>query len=135
MDRLIAEMTAHRDADLVLCYGDGVAYQYDRSHIVDYGSEYWNKCAAYIGSPIALAINEARIDLVRRNYGEGLLLDVGIGAGEFISRRNASGAITHGIDVNKSAIEWLEKNGLLARYGEEYLATNHVGRARAYPNA
>lgn len=104
-------MPAERDADLMLCRHNGVAYQVDRHHRVEYAAEYWNKCAAYEGEEIAQKINSGRVALVSRHIGSNRVLDVGIGSGEFIKNRPN----TFGIDVNAVALDWLKTNGLLAK--------------------
>lgn len=111
MDRFIAFMPAERDADLMLCRHNGVAYQVDRNQRVEYAVQYWNKCAAYEGEEIAQKINAGRVALVNRHIGANRVLDVGIGSGEFIKNRPN----TFGIDVNAVALDWLKTNGLLAK--------------------
>lgn len=98
MDELIS--------DLLIC--DGYAVQADRSVSVPYDAAYFDKCAGKDQSTIADAINECRVSLVSRHYGDGEMLDVGIGSGEFVRRRPR----TYGFDVNPVAIEWLHRNDL-----------------------
>ena len=59
LDRFIAAMPAEADGDLMLCRENGVAYQADRSHIVNYDEQYFDKCRSYEGAEIAKAINAA----------------------------------------------------------------------------
>lgn len=58
---------------------------------------------------------QARVDFVNRHFG-GTVVDVGIGSGAFIDRRNAAGAgerpTTFGFDVNPVAVAWLEARSL-----------------------
>lgn len=116
MDRFIAAMPAEADGDLMLCTAFGVAYQKDQTDLVDYGEDYWNKCAGYEGQEIATKINAGRVALVNRHVGEARVVDIGIGSGEFIrSRPN-----TRGFDVNPVAVDWLKKNNCLARDLSEY---------------
>lgn len=110
MDRFIAQLDAEDDDDLMLCRAHGVAYQKDRSHVVAYDADYFNKCLGYEDQDIARKINDGRIALVNRYLGGGRVLDVGIGSGEFIKRRGN----TFGHDVNAVAIAWLRREGLLA---------------------
>jgi hypothetical protein len=96
---------AQPDADLLLLLDAGMAYQIDQTVTVPYDGEYFNKCAAYEGQAIANAINAGRAALVARHYGDGLLLDVGVGSGEFVKTRPN----TLGYDVNPVAIKWLKE--------------------------
>lgn len=112
MDRFIQSMPAQEDGDLMLCAANGVAYQKDQTHIVNYDAEYYDKCKNYEGREIAKKINAGRIALVQKHFGDGLAVDVGIGSGEFIKNRPE----TYGRDINPVAIEWLKRNDLWARY-------------------
>lgn len=107
MDRFISQFPAQVDGDLKLCLKDGVAYQADRSHIIQYDETYWNKCAGYEDSEIALKINRGRIGFVECFY-RGDVLDIGIGCGEFIKKRPG----TFGYDINPVAVKWLIEQGL-----------------------
>jgi hypothetical protein len=108
VDRFIATFPRLPDKDLMICEEYGVAYQANRSHIVNYDAAYYDKCLAYEGLPIADRINASRIELVEKHFGCGAVLDTGIGSGEFIRRREN----TYGRDVNPVAIEWLKRNDL-----------------------
>lgn len=110
MDRFISSMPAIEDGDLMLCLSDGIAYQRDRSHIICYDEPYYAKCASYEDQEIARKLNAGRIALVKRHYGAGKVVDIGIGSGEFIKKRGN----TMGRDVNPVAIEWLKRNDLWA---------------------
>jgi hypothetical protein len=116
MDRLIANLQAITDDDLMLCLDAGIAYQADRQHVVNYDAAYFDKCAGYEGQEIAQRINQARVELVGRHYGGGRVADVGIGSGEFIKSRPN----TWGHDVNPVAIEWLKRNDLWAQRLDEF---------------
>jgi hypothetical protein len=104
-------MKGEVDGDLMLCRADGVAYQIDRGHLVNYDAAYYSKCAGYDGQPIADAINAGRVALVNRHVGNRPVVDIGIGSGEFIRQR---GGETYGHDVNPVAIEWLNRQDLRA---------------------
>lgn len=116
MDKFIASFKAEEDGDLMLCRDNGVAYQRDMSNLVAYDDEYYNKCRSYEDQEIALKINAGRIALVARNFGLGPVLDVGIGSGEFIKKRQN----TYGLDINPVAIEWLKRNDLWAERLSEF---------------
>lgn len=116
MDRFIATAPdAVRDADLYLSAARGVAWQADRSHLVNYDADYYDKCRSYEASEIAERINAGRLALVERFHGQRDVLDVGIGSGDFIKRRPR----TLGYDVNPVAIEWLKRQDLWATPDEE----------------
>lgn len=102
MDRFVERFAYQSDNDLNICFMDGVAYQADRQNIIQYDGDYWNKCAGYEDSEIALKLNKGRIDFVDAHY-KGEVLDIGVGCGEFIKKRPQ----TYGYDINPKAIEWL----------------------------
>lgn len=135
MDRIIAGFAAEPDGDLMLCIAEGVAWQRDMSVSAAYDETYFNKCASYEGKEIALAINTGRVALVRKHFGDGPLLDVGIGSGEFIRER---GDLTYGFDVNPKAIAWLKRRGDWSDDFEEFKAftfwdvIEHVEEPEAY---
>lgn len=118
MDSLIAAL-ARPDGDLIVCEAAGVAYQADMTVTASYDGEYFDKCDSYRGSSVAKAINRGRVELVARHYCPvGLMVDVGIGSGEFIDARQN----TYGTDVNQAAIEWLRQRDKLASDLMEYPA-------------
>lgn len=88
----------------MLVHHRGIAYQRDMNDgRVAYDRAYFDKCRGYEGQAIAEKINAGRIALVKRFFGDGPVLDVGVGSGEFIRRR----ADTFGFDINPAAKEWL----------------------------
>jgi len=108
-DGIIAQFQSEGDNDLTLCPFDGVAYQTDMKVTASYDEDYFNKCAGYEDKEIALKINAGRIAMVNEYAGADVnVLDVGIGSGEFIKKRQH----TFGFDVNPVAVEWLESCGL-----------------------
>lgn len=105
MDRFIATFPAQIDGDLALCPAEGVAYQRDMRHPVEYNGAYFDKYVGYEDTPISLAINAGRIALVNRHVGSDMgVLDVGIGSGEFVKKRPN----TFGYDINQAAVDWLK---------------------------
>jgi ubiquinone/menaquinone biosynthesis C-methylase UbiE len=74
-----------------------------------YDVNYWNRYREMEETPIGLALNKARFDLVQK-YKPQTLLDVGIGSGAFVKCDPA----WKGTDVNTHALEWLEAEGKLA---------------------
>lgn len=73
-----------------------------------YDAAYFAKYQGYADTAQGRAITQARIDLVARHYGDGPLLDVGIGSGHFVEHRPN----TSGYDVNPAGVRWLEDRGL-----------------------
>jgi hypothetical protein len=118
VDRYIAGLPAEQDADLMLCYQHGIAYQKDCTPGVEYDAAYYAKCQGYEDQAVALAINAGRIALVAKYRGIGQVVDIGIGSGEFVKKRPN----TYGRDVNPVAIEWLKRNDLWADRLEEFEA-------------
>jgi len=111
MDQIIERFEALENRDLMLCLSRGVAYQKDMTHRVPYDAAYFNKCAAYEDQTIARALNAGRIAMVDRHVGQDtLVLDIGIGSGEFIKKRPR----TKGFDINPVAVRWLRKHQLFS---------------------
>jgi hypothetical protein len=75
-----------------------------------YDARYWANYEERALSPIAVALNQHRVDLVNRWVGpDAEVCDIGIGCGTFIETR---GAHTLGYDVNPLGVEWLEARNL-----------------------
>ncbi len=106
------------DGELTCNLRRGRAWQTDLDVTTMYGVEYFNKCASNDASSIADALNVCRSSLVQRHYGDGLLVDVGIGSGEFIRHRPN----TLGTDINPVALKWLADNEKLADDAATYQA-------------
>ncbi len=86
----------------------------DRPYDADYFSRYQELADTDLGRELTAA----RIRLVARHY-TGPVLDVGIGAGQFVTARPE----TNGYDVNPAGIEWLKKRGVWANlYRDRYPA-------------
>ena len=113
MDRHVERFHAVPDGDLMLCPGNGVAYQRDMSQRVSYDKDYFDKYVGYEGTPIARRIVSARVAMVRRHY-PGALLDVGVGSGEFL---RACGTGSVGFDINPVAVAMLQASG---RYQDRF---------------
>lgn len=67
-----------------------------------YNAEYFEAYNAIKETPIGLALNEARVNLVNK-YTSGSVLDIGIGNGAFVEAREN----TWGFDINPVAVKWL----------------------------
>ena len=76
-----------------------------------YDQEYFDRFARDAQTPLGQSLMIARADFVNRHY-RGPLVDVGIGSGAFIERRQADGQTTYGYDVNPAGIRWLEERKL-----------------------
>lgn len=70
-----------------------------------YDREYFERFARQADSPIGRALNEARLELVRR-FGARDVVDVGIGCGAFVEALGC-----RGFDVNPAGVEWLQARG------------------------
>jgi 2-polyprenyl-3-methyl-5-hydroxy-6-metoxy-1,4-benzoquinol methylase len=112
MDELIKRFDAVPDRDLMLCRHRGVAWQKDMSHRVPYDAAYFDKCRSYEDKEIANRINAGRIALVNDHAGQRRVLDIGVGSGEFVRKREN----TFGYDINPRAVEWLKKE---ARWSDD----------------
>lgn len=75
----------------------------DRPYNEDYFQRYRKLADTEVGRQLTIS----RIELVARHY-HGPVLDVGIGAGQFVSMR----PFTNGYDVNPAGVEWLKGKGL-----------------------
>lgn len=83
-----------------------------------YDEEYFARYQAMADTEMGRELTSSRIKLVARHYS-GPLLDVGIGAGQFVEARPN----TRGYDVNPAGVEWLTQRGLWANlYGDRYPA-------------
>ncbi|HDT0657922.1 TPA: hypothetical protein QIB60_000523 [Enterobacter cloacae subsp. dissolvens] len=86
----------------------------DRPYDADYFSRYQELADTDLGRELTAA----RIRLVARHY-TGPVLDVGIGAGQFVTARPE----TKGFDVNPAGVEWLKERGAWANlYRDRYPA-------------
>ena len=81
-----------------------------------YDEGYWQSYAERAATPMGRRLTAMRVELVRRHYGDGPLVDVGIGCGHFVETR---GGETQGYDVNPVGVQWLRTRG---RYCDPYAA-------------
>lgn len=83
-----------------------------------YDAEYFARYQQLADTPLGRDLTAARIRLVARHY-TGPLVDVGIGAGQFVEARPN----TRGYDVNPAGVEWLLQRGVWAGlYDDRYPA-------------
>ncbi|KPR53924.1 methyltransferase domain-containing protein [Citrobacter freundii] len=86
----------------------------DRPYDQDYFARYQQLADTELGHELTAS----RIRLVARHYS-GTVVDVGIGAGQFVEARPD----TKGYDVNPAGVEWLKKRGAWANlYRDRYPA-------------
>ncbi|MXF04503.1 methyltransferase domain-containing protein [Escherichia coli] len=71
-----------------------------------YDAAYFARYQQMAATPMGQALTRARIQLVARHWS-GPVLDVGIGAGQFVEARPQ----TQGYDVNPAGIAWLKQRG------------------------
>jgi hypothetical protein len=90
----------------------GVGYDPVRDGVRPYDQAYFDRFAAQADTDIGRALMRARVAFVAKWWGNGIMIDVGIGSGAFIELRGQ--ATTLGFDVNPAAIAWLESRGLMA---------------------
>lgn len=83
-----------------------------------YDEEYFSRYQELADTDLGRELTAARIHLVARHY-TGPVLDVGIGAGQFVTARPE----TKGYDVNPAGIAWLKERGEWANlYRDRYPA-------------
>lgn len=83
-----------------------------------YDEDYFCRYQQLADTELGRELTAARIRLVARHY-TGQVLDVGIGAGQFVTARPD----TKGFDVNPAGVEWLKQRGMWAHlYRERYAA-------------
>lgn len=83
-----------------------------------YDQDYYSNYQRLADTPMGRELTQARIRLVARHHS-GPVLDVGIGAGQFVEAR----PYTQGYDVNPHGIDWLKQRDRWADlYAERYRA-------------
>ena len=75
-----------------------------------YDQAYFDRFAEQADSPIGRELMAGRVEFVEQHC-RGWLVDIGIGSGAFIERRNAI-APTFGFDINPAGIAWLKERDL-----------------------
>ncbi|WP_455872018.1 methyltransferase domain-containing protein [Serratia proteamaculans] len=82
-----------------------------------YDDSYFYKYQQLADTPMGHALTQSRVELVARHHGSGMVLDVGIGAGQFVEARDK----TCGYDVNPAGVRWLKERGKWADLYEPWL--------------
>ncbi|MGI0149508.1 MAG: hypothetical protein ACREDF_08270 [Thermoplasmata archaeon] len=77
-----------------------------------YSGDYWNEYIARSEKPMGRSLTDARINLVQRYLGKSLVVDIGIGSGQFVQTRLGYEGITFGYDVNPFGVRWLVERNL-----------------------
>ncbi|KQU77711.1 hypothetical protein ASD12_18090 [Mesorhizobium sp. Root102] len=90
----------------------GIGFYPVEAGIEPYDAAYFERFQQQADTLIGRALMQARVDFVSGHY-QGGLVDVGIGSGAFIERRNSvASETTFGFDVNPVAEAWLRQRGL-----------------------
>lgn len=82
-----------------------------------YDDSYFHKYQQLADTPMGHALTQSRVELVARHHGSGMVLDVGIGAGQFVEARDK----TCGYDVNPAGVRWLKERRKWADLYEPWL--------------
>jgi Methyltransferase domain len=78
-----------------------------------YDQDYFDRFARQAAEPIGRQLMRQRVDFVNGYLGRDMLVDVGIGCGAFIERRNRMLAnSTFGFDINPAGVAWLKRRRL-----------------------
>lgn len=120
---MLESVIAQDGARLIWSQQDGVGFLEVQNAGV-YDEAYFQRYRAMSQTPMAIALNGFRADLVRR-HGFRMhaisLLDVGIGDGAFLRTLEADPWIRRfGADVNPAGISYLEEHGQLGSLEETY---------------
>lgn len=70
-----------------------------------YDSEYWVRYRQMDQTPCGVELTRRRLDLVEA-YWNGMVVDIGIGGGRFVSEHQRA----KGYDINPDAVRWLHEN-------------------------
>ena len=97
-------------SDLVWLPRAGIGYYPVENSAAHYDEAYFQKYVGYAQTELGRALTAARIAMVARHYGDGPLIDIGIGCGQFVDAW--PGAL--GYDVNPAALRWLIDRELYA---------------------
>lgn len=124
---MLEQVIAKDGARLIWSQEDGVGFLEVKNEGV-YDEEYFQRYREMSQTPMAIALNGFRADLVRRHGGrvggafeEITLLDVGIGDGAFLRALEEDRWIHRfGADVNPAGIAYLEEHGQLGSLEDTY---------------
>lgn len=89
-----------------------------------YDQSYFDKYAGYARTELGTLLTEERVRLVRRHAPETVVVDVGIGCGQFVEAMNRDGMVfALGFDVNPAGVRWLRERGI---YSNVYSGNSQV---------
>jgi len=94
--------------ELTWIQNPGIGYYPVQPSTFPYDSAYFSKYAGYARTPMGAQLNAFRRAFVNRYWGDKVLVDIGVGCGQFIESR----ALTYGYDVNPAGVEWLRERAL-----------------------
>jgi len=79
-----------------------------------YNKQYWDEYQERSKTSIGTELNKKRVELVEKYCPKKLIVDIGIGAGHFISLRDelVGPRLTAGYDVNLHGVRWLIDRGI-----------------------
>lgn len=86
-------------------------YPVDHRDATTYDQDYWAKYEAYANSPLGRALTARRVELVTQFAPKAIVVDVGIGCGQFIQSLHGIGRAAFGYDVSPIGVQWLKDNG------------------------
>jgi hypothetical protein len=101
-----------------LCWMTEIGIGYFEVNESPYDKAYFEKYVSYEDTPMAKALNAARVNLVSKYYG-GEVVDIGIGSGAFIRAHGNA----YGYDINPAGVEWLNEQGLYCEPKDIFAAT------------
>lgn len=103
----------HKMEQLVWLAELGIGY-YPVADDSVYDEAYFEKYVSYNDTPVGHALTDARVNLVAPYVlPHDLVVDVGIGSGQFVEGMVSSGFNVKGTDVNEAALKWLFDRGLI----------------------
>ena len=106
MDRIIGTYKGQKSDNLIICEQYGVAYQRNMAKKIKYQKKYFDSYVEYRGTEVSKKLNGFRVTKVISHLPpNATVLDVGIGAGEFV---DICPLETAGFDINPFGIKWLE---------------------------
>lgn len=94
-----------------LLWSDELGMGYHPRPPMDYSGPYFEKYQLLDATPMGAALTLARMELVGKHF-RGLIVDIGIGGGRFVTESGCQG-----FDVNPEAVDWLKQQG---RYLDPY---------------
>lgn len=89
-----------------------------------YDEAYFDKYVTYSNTEMGKELTKKRAEFVNK-YFNGILIDIGIGCGDFIKYRTENFGVTYGFDINPVAVKRLqESNKFLDPYSNKVKAVS-----------